>query len=122
MSPFQLAEIAQAAASLGGIGTSFNPLGAVRNRLGLDVFALGSRSNAGGVAETTVEAGKYITQGVYVGARQSQSGATQTQVQIDLTKNLKARATVDTESNAVTTQGAQQRSGNSVGLSYQFEY
>jgi translocation and assembly module TamB len=34
MSPFQLAEIAQAAASLSGVRTSFNPLGAVRNRLG----------------------------------------------------------------------------------------
>jgi hypothetical protein len=33
-----------------------------------------------------------------------------------------ARATVDTGSNAATTQGTQQGSGNSVGLTYQFEY
>jgi translocation and assembly module TamB len=122
MSPFQLAEIAQAAASLGGIGSGFNPLGAVRNRLGLDVFSVGSQTNAAGVSETTVEAGKYVRQGVFVGAKQSQSGATQTEVKIDLTKNLKARATVDTGSNAATTQGAQQGSGNSIGLTYQFEY
>jgi hypothetical protein len=43
-------------------------------------------------------------------------------VQIDLTKNLKARATVDAGSNAATTQGAQQGTGNSVGLTYQFDY
>ncbi|HEX3487570.1 MAG TPA: translocation/assembly module TamB domain-containing protein [Micropepsaceae bacterium] len=122
LTPFQLAEIAQAAASLGGVGTGFNPLGTVRRSLGLDVLSIGSRSSSAGGTETTVEAGKYVTRGVFVGAKQGQSGGTQTEVQVDLTKNLKARATIDTGTNPTATQGAQQTSGNSIGLTYQFEY
>jgi translocation and assembly module TamB len=122
LTPFQLAEIAQAAASLGGVGTGFNPLGTVRRSLGLDVLSIGSRSSSAGGTETTVEAGKYVTRGVFVGAKQGQSGGTQTEVQVDLTKNLKARATIDTGANPTATQGAQQTTGNSIGLTYQFEY
>ena len=117
LGPFQYAEIAAALAELSGAGAGSNPLDRVRKGLGLDRLsvgsgttnAAGSTSNTGGA---TIEAGKYIANGVYVGAKQGTSGAqTQAQVQIDLYKGLKAETDVGT--------GA---GGTSVGLSYQFEY
>jgi translocation and assembly module TamB len=61
---------------------------------------------------------------VYVGAKQSTSGAggTQAQVQVDLTRHLKLQTTLGTGGG--TAQGATPDNdpGSSVGLSYQFEY
>jgi translocation and assembly module TamB len=125
LGPLQLAGIAQAAAAMGGIGGGFNPLGAVRNTLGLDRLSVGSaQGGAGGTeSQTTVEAGRYVTRNVYVGVRQNLSGGTQTQVQVDLTRQLKAQATLSTGASAVTApSNTTQDTGSSVGLSYQFEY
>ncbi len=70
-----------------------------------------------------MEAGKYVARNVYVGARQNLSGGTQVQVQVDITRRLKAQATLSTVTNATVTKGnAAQDNGSSVGLSYQFEY
>jgi translocation and assembly module TamB len=77
----------------------------------------------GSESQTTLEAGKYVSRNVYVGAKQSLSGSTQVQVQVDLTKHLKAQATVSTGTNATATKGnAAQDNGSSAGLSYEFEY
>lgn len=68
----------------------------MRNLLGLDRLAIGGGGgvNNGG---SSVEAGKYVMKGVYVGAKQATSGSgTQAQVQIDLTKRLKFNTTVGT--------------------------
>jgi translocation and assembly module TamB len=121
LSPLQLAEIAQALASLGGIGNGFSPMSAIRKGLGLDRLSVGGASGESG--ETSVEAGKYVARNVYVGARQNLSGGTQVQVQVDITRRLKAQATLSTVTNATVTKGnAAQDNGSSVGLSYQFEY
>jgi len=125
LTPLQLAQIAQAVAALGGIGSGFNPLGSIRKTLGLDRLSVGSTSGgaAGSDQQTTVEAGKYVARNVYVGAKQSLSGGTQVQVQVDLTRKLKAQATLSTMTDATATKGsAAQDNGSSVGLSYQFEY
>jgi translocation and assembly module TamB len=125
LTALQLAQIAQAIASLGGIGTGFDPLGALRKELRLDRLSVGSTSGgaSGSDAQTTIEAGKYIARNVYVGAQQSLSGGTQVQVQVDLTKQLKAQATVSNGANATSAIGsAAQNNSGSVGLSYGFEY
>ena len=124
LTPLQLGEIAQGLASLGGIGSGFNPLGTVRKFLGLDQLAVGSTSGtAGGKSQTTVEAGKYLLRNVYVGGKQNLSGGTQVQVQVDIAHGLKAQATLNTGADATATTGnAAQDNGSSVGLSYQFEY
>ena len=50
-------------------------------------------------------------------------GGTQAQVQIDITRNLKAQATISAGTSATATQGAgAQDTGGTLGLSYQFEY
>jgi translocation and assembly module TamB len=124
LTPLQLAGIAQAAASLGGLGGGFNPLTSVRRTLGLDRLAVGSMNNAAtGESQTTVEAGRYVARNVYVGVRQALSGGTQTTVQVDITRRLKAQATISAGTDATATRStAQQDNGSSIGLSYQLEY
>jgi translocation and assembly module TamB len=124
LTPLQLAQIAQALAALGGVGSSFDPLGMVRRQLGLDRLSVGSTTGgaSGTESQTTVEAGKYVARNVYVGAKQNLSGGTQVQVQVDLTRKLKAQATLSTGTTATVTGNASQDNGSSVGLSYEFEY
>jgi len=119
LSALQLAEMAQAAASLGGLSGGFDPLGSARRVLGLDRLSVGSGPNN----QAQLEAGKYVLRNVYVGAKQGLSNAPQAEVQVDLTKHLKATATIATGNSAAVTQGAQQQDpGTSAGLSWQFEY
>lgn len=109
LTPFQLAAIAQALASFSGAGGVGDPLDSIRSGLGLDRLSVGGGSTG---SSPTLEAGRYVAQGVYVGAKQGTSGAdTQAQVQVDITKGLKLETDV----------GAG-KGGNSVGLTYQFEY
>ena len=126
LGPFQLAEIAAAVADLTGVGGGLgNPLERVRRGLGLDRLsvggggttgiagaAAGSTGSGGASTAPSVEAGRYVGNGVYVGAKQGTTGGqTQATVQIDITKGLKV------ETDVGTGQG-----GNQVGLTYQFEY
>ena len=116
LGPFQLAEIAAAVADLTGVGGGVgNPLEKVRKGLGLDRLSVGGGTGSGGSGAgsgPSVEAGRYVGNGVYVGAKQGTTGSqTQATVQIDITKGLKV------ETDVGTGQG-----GNQVGLTYQFEY
>jgi translocation and assembly module TamB len=125
LTPLQMASIAQAAAAMGGIGGGFSPLASVRRTLGLDRLSVGSVQGgaSGSQSQTTVEAGRYVTRNVFVGVKQNLSGGTQTQVQVDITRRLKAQATLSTFASAVPVQGnTLQDNGSSIGLSYQFEY
>jgi translocation and assembly module TamB len=125
LTPLQLAQIAQGLSTLGGIGAGFDPVGMVRKGLGLDRLAFGSVSSGppGSQPQTTLEAGKSISRNLYLGARQTFSGGTQLLMQYDITRGLKAQATMSTTNNTVVSQGnAAQDNGSSVGLSYQFEY
>ena len=132
LTPLQLAQIGAALATMGGVGGGghFNPINAVQRKLGLDRLAIGGGSSntgaaSGAAGETsnaaTIEAGRYVTRRVYIGAKQSTNGTTQAQVQVDLTKSLKLQSTLGTGG---TVQGAtpQNDPGSSVGLTYQFEY
>jgi translocation and assembly module TamB len=120
LTPLQLAQIASAIAAISGVGgDGFNPLAAVQKSLGLDRLSTGSTPTGG----TTVEAGRYVAERVYVGAKQNTQGGTQAQVQFDLTKNLKLQATLGM-GGTVPVQGTTPDNdpGSSVGFSYQFEY
>ena len=123
----QLAQVAQTAVALVSGDSGFDPLNPLRKAFGLSRLSIGSTETTSSTGETksdtTVEAGTYVTRNVYVGAKQSLGGGTQAEVQVDLTKRLKAVGTVASGSDAAVTQGANQReSGTSLGLSYQFEY
>ncbi|AAW61748.1 translocation/assembly module TamB domain-containing protein [Gluconobacter oxydans] len=121
LSTTQLAELGAAVVQLAG-GSAFDPLSKVRNLLGLDRLAVGGGSGVdnGG---TSVEAGKYVMKGVYVGAKQATSGSgTQAQVQIDLTKRLKFNTTVGTGGQVTGFTTPENDPGSSIGLSYGYSY
>jgi translocation and assembly module TamB len=119
----QLAQIAEAVASIGGGSGLGNPVAMLRTRLGLDRLAVaGSDPNTHGLG-ATIEVGKYVAKGVYVGGKQNTEGGTQAEVQYDITKNLKAEATISAITPTTTTPSTPLNDkGSSVGLSYEFEY
>ncbi|GAA0560505.1 translocation/assembly module TamB domain-containing protein [Rhizomicrobium electricum] len=125
LSAMQLASVAQAAATLSGGGGGIDPVGTIRKSLGLDRLAVGSNSQSGasGLGATSIEAGKYVLRNVYIGAQQDLSGGTKATVQVDLTRHLKVQAQVNTGPRAANTTSTPLRDqGDSIGLSYQFEY
>jgi translocation and assembly module TamB len=119
LSPLELAQIGGALASLTGVTSGLtNPLETVRKGLGLDRLAVGS-TKAGA---PTLEAGRYVAPGVYLGAKQGFSGGSaipQAAVQIDLTEGLKLEGTVGAGNNNAT---ATSTGASSAGVLYQFEY
>jgi translocation and assembly module TamB len=121
LGPFELAQIAAALASLTGVAPgAADPLGSVRQALGLDRLSIGS--NAAG--SPALQAGRYISRRVYVGVQQGVSGNTQAQVQVDLLKGLKLQGTVGSGGTPTGSQTIDPSNdpGSSVGLTYQFEY
>jgi len=122
LSALQIAEIGAALAEISGLtGGGEGPLGSLRRGLGLDRLTVGGGGTNG--STPTVEAGRYVAKGVYVGTKQAAggSGGTQVDVQIDLTRHLKLNTALGTGG---TAQGATPDNdpGSSVGLSYGFEY
>jgi translocation and assembly module TamB len=126
LSPFQLASIATALASIAGLNTGGGVgglLGSVRQGLGLDELSIGNglgnptgaTPTAGSTASKnenapTLQAGRYVAPGIYVGAAQGTTGTgTAAQVQIDIAKGLKLETQVGGDSNGV-------------GVTYQFNY
>jgi len=122
LSPIQIGEIAAAVAELSGVGGGgAGALGTVRSTLGLDRLNVSGGSGSTGA---TVEAGRYVARGVYVGAKQATSGGggTIAQVQIDLTRHLKATGQVGTGGGSVRGATPENDTGSTIGLSYRFEY
>jgi translocation and assembly module TamB len=119
LSALQLAQIAAALASLSGATGSFDPLDSLRTSLGLDRLTVGSDASG----NPTLQAGRYVARGVYVGAQQSATGSgTQATVQIDLAKGLKLQATAGSSGSSSATGSTSSEDAASVGLTYQFEY
>ena len=109
LSPFQIAQLAQVLAGAAGLvdqdsGGGF--LSRLGRRLGLDRLGVGS--NAQGVPG--VEAGGYLGDGIYLNVDPgATTGQPRVGVQIELTPRLKLESSAGTE-------------GQSVGLSYEYEY
>ena len=125
LTALQLAEIAAGLASLSGVGGGgANPLVKVQKALGLDRLSVGSSGATQGSQSsgTSVEAGRYVSSRVFVGARQSTTGFSQVEVDVDLSKHLKLQTRLG--SGSATTQGTTPENdpGSAVGLTYQFEY
>ncbi len=110
LSVTEMVQIGRALASLTGVHFGLDdPLENVRTRLGLDRLSVGA----------TLEAGRYVMPGVYLGATQGLTGSDpQATIQIDLTKQLKLEATVGggTSPNIATP------NTNRVGIIFQHEY
>jgi translocation and assembly module TamB len=127
LTALQAAQIGAALASLSGVGGSGgNPLAKVQRNLGLDRLSVGAgtTTSATGAPENSgaaIQAGRYISKRVYVEGKQSTTGQSQVEVDVDLTKHLKAQTRLG---NGTAIQGTTPENdpGSSIGLSYQFEY
>ena len=122
LSPFQLAGIAAALASMSGATSGFDPLESLRTGFGLDRLVGRQQCNSG---SPTLEAGRYVARGVYLGAKQSASGGGTPEHDpvhgSHLAKGLKLETTAGSGSTSAT--GSAFNSGAdaaSVGIAYQF--
>lgn len=125
LSATQMAEVGVALASFGAANVIIDPVGIIRKTLGLDQLSVGSGGSdkSGSSKGASISAGKYLSHGIYVGAKQSTGGAgTQAEVQINITKRLKATATVGTGADSSGFITPDNDPGSSVGLLYQFKY
>jgi translocation and assembly module TamB len=133
LSPYELAETGASLASLSGIGGSgasrYNPLTWIRHTFGLNTLSVASTANGTGAAGpgtasggTSVTAGKYLTNRVYVAATQTTQGSSQVRVDVILTPHLKLETRLG--NGTATAQGTtpQNDPGSSIGLTYQVRY
>jgi len=128
LSTLQLAQIGAALAVMSGAGGdgSFNPLVKIQKTLGLDRLSVESNTVTTPTGTTNsgynVAAGRYVAKRIYVEAKQSTTGSTQVQVDVDLSKHLKLITKLG--NGTAITQGTTPENdpGSSVGLSYTIDY
>ncbi|MCA3279902.1 MAG: translocation/assembly module TamB domain-containing protein [Roseomonas sp.] len=119
LSPFQMLRLAEALA-----GTTGRPLPGpgglmerIRRTIALDRLSIGQEKEgeqrAGQEPGATLESGRYVADGVFVGVKQSADGGPpRVGVQIDLTRRLRLEA----ES------GGNSLAGDRVGIAFEYEY
>lgn len=118
LSPFQIAQVANALASLSGnplLGD--DPLNRMREAVGLDRLTVGTDA----AGRPVLEAGRYVADGVYVGTKQGAGGGAQATIQIDIGRGVRLEATTGTGQTSATG-GVDPGNATSVGITYQFEY
>ncbi len=93
LSPFQIAQLAAAAAELAGGGNS-SLLGSLRNATGLDDLDVVTDSQG----NAAVRAGRYIQDNIYLGIEAGGAGGARGTINLDVTDNLKVRGAVGTDS------------------------
>ncbi len=109
LSPFEAIQLADTLRRFSGEGGSsgFNPLNAFRNAIGLDDFRV-DQDDSG---QTTVGAGKYISDKVYVELKKGSGDDTgAASVNIDVTRNIKLQSEIG------------QSRGAGGGVSWQWDY
>jgi len=107
LTPAEAAQLASAAATLASGEAGM--LDKLREATGLDRLTVGAGSEEAGLA--TVEAGRYVADGVYVGAEQgAAANSSSVVVEIDITDNIKARSTTSGEGK------------NTAGIRWEWDY
>jgi translocation and assembly module TamB len=109
LSPIEALQLAESAAVLSGAGgASTGALDTLRSALGVDVLQVeGGEGDAG----PTVQAGKYVADGVFVGAKQGAGPDTSAAtVEVELTPNLSVESEVG------------QTGRSELGVSWKFNY
>jgi translocation and assembly module TamB len=98
LSLFELAQAAQGLAELTGQASGAGALGRLRGGLGLDRLSVDS--GKGMNAPVSVEAGRYVAPGIYVGARQGATGnSSRGVVQIEVLDHVKIEGDIGADSN-----------------------
>ncbi|MBA4095614.1 MAG: hypothetical protein C0484_02435 [Rhodospirillum sp.] len=92
LSPFELLQLAQATAELAGVNTGPGVLEKIRKSTGLDRLSLQETDPEAG---PSLSAGRYVSDGVYVGVSQgAKSGSSAATVEIEVTPNVKVESEV----------------------------
>jgi len=108
LSPFELLQLAQATASLAGVNSGPGLLEKLRAGTGLDRLSV---DQGEGKTGPSLSAGRYVSEGVYVGVSQgAQSGSSAATVEIEVTPNVK----VETELGV--------NSDNKAGVNLEWDY
>ncbi|MFZ5781735.1 MAG: translocation/assembly module TamB domain-containing protein [Pseudomonadota bacterium] len=99
LSPFELAQAAQGIAELMGQDPGTGVLSRLRTGLGLDRLSVGSSGNGSNASNISLEAGRYVAPGVYVGAQQGATGnSSRGVVQIEVLDHVKIEGTIGADS------------------------
>ena len=100
LSAFELVQIAGALAELTGQSPGSSFMSRIRQGLGLDRLTVGTDSSGGsGGSSVSIEAGRYVAPGIYVGAKQGASGnSSRGVVQIDILDNVKLEGDIGADS------------------------
>jgi len=128
LSALQAAEVGYALANLSGVaGGGSNPLLKLQKSLGLDRLTVGTNTvntPTGGTENSgaAIAAGRYISNRVYIEGKQTNTGNSQVQVDVDLTKRLKLQTRLGNGTATVQGTTPDNDPGSSIGLLYQFEY
>ena len=128
LTALELAQVGAALATAGGLGGGggrLNPLVKLQKSLGLDRLSVGSNTNTATGTESSgaaIAAGRYVSKRVYIEGRQTTTGTSQVQVDVDLTKHLKLQTRLGNGTAVVQGTTPDNDPGSSIGLSYQFEY
>jgi translocation and assembly module TamB len=118
LSPFQLAQLAQVLAGAAGLDVpgAGGILDRIRRALALDRLAVGSDGNQGSDSRgqgATLETGRYVADGVYVGVRQgADGGPPRVGVQVDVLPRVRVQAETGGNSSA----------GDRLGVTFEYEY
>ncbi|HZH25706.1 MAG TPA: translocation/assembly module TamB domain-containing protein [Azospirillaceae bacterium] len=116
LSAFEAAQMAQGAAQLAGVdGGGPGVMDRIRRGLGLDrlEFGGGGSDGSGGRGEDGgggVQAGRYITDRVYVGVEQDFRGESRARVELEVFNNVRIQSSVGPSS------------GTDVGVTFQWDY
>jgi translocation and assembly module TamB len=127
LTPLQLAQVGAALASFSGVGGDggLNPLVKIQRSLGLDRLTVGAGTTTtptGADTGASIAAGRYVSKRVYIEAKQSTTGTSQLEADVDLTKHLKLQTRLGNGAASVQGTTPDNDPGSSVGLRYQFEY
>jgi translocation and assembly module TamB len=129
LSALQVAQIGGALATLSGGGGGLNPLAKIQKTLGLDRLSVGggTSSGTGTTSNTTnagasIEAGRYVSSRVYVAVKESTTGVSQLEVDVDLSKHLRLQTRLGNGTQTAQGTTPENDPGSSIGVAYQFEY
>jgi len=110
LTPTQSLQLASSIATLSGVWGAGGIMDTTRRTLGVDVLKFGEAEHD--PTKTTVSAGKYVAEGVYIELERGTKGdsRTSTTVEVEVLPNVRIEG------------GTTQRGGNKVGLKWKWDY
>jgi translocation and assembly module TamB len=98
LSPFQLAQLAAAAAELAGVGGGGpGVLSELRSATGLDDLDIVTEDDGA----TALRAGKYVSDNIYLDVQTDSEGVSQAGAVLELTDQITARGSVGSDGNSI---------------------